>query len=321
MNTRSTGMLLIAAPPCRPMYSSARVEHHFTIKDRVGVAVQVAPGFHRLVPQLARGRHGASADVVQSDIVDSHHAHARAGLDGHIAQGHAPFHAQVFHCLSGELDGVTGTPGGADLADDGQRQVLRGDTGGQAAVDAHAEILHLLLHQALGGEHMLDLGGANAVGESAQGTVGAGVGVAADHGHAGQRGTLLRSHDMHDALTAIVDRDLVDTESVAVLIQGLHLQTRYGIDDAGDTTGALRLLRGHVVIGHGQDAREPPGLTPRQAQTLEGLGRGDFVNQVAIDVNQGGTVLALLHEMVVPEFVVECAARHGELPCEFGPQG
>jgi hypothetical protein len=52
---------------------------------------------------------------------------------------------------------MAGAAGRADLADDRERDVLRGDAVGQLAVDLDAHVLGLLLDQRLRGEHMLDL--------------------------------------------------------------------------------------------------------------------------------------------------------------------
>lgn len=80
---------------------------------------------------------------------------------------------------------------GADFADHGQDDVLGGNAGRQLAFHAHQHVLHLFGDQALGGEHVLDLGGANAVGQGTESAMGGRVRVTADHGHAGQGGALL----------------------------------------------------------------------------------------------------------------------------------
>jgi hypothetical protein len=61
------------------------------------------------------------------------------------------------------LDDVAGAAGGAGLADDRERDVLGGHADGQLPVDLDLHVLRLLLDQRLGGQHMLDLGGADAV--------------------------------------------------------------------------------------------------------------------------------------------------------------
>ena len=82
----------------------------------------------------------------------------------------------------------------------------------QRAVDGDPHVLRLLLDQRLGGEHMLDLRGADAVGERAEGAVGRGVAVAADDGHAGQREALLRPDDVDDALAVVELVEILDAE-------------------------------------------------------------------------------------------------------------
>ena len=75
--------------------------------------------------------------------------------------------------------------------------------GGSAPSTRDAHVLGLVLDQRLGGEHVLDLGGADAVGERAEGAVGRGVAVAADDGRARQGEALLRPDDVDDALALV----------------------------------------------------------------------------------------------------------------------
>ena len=150
---------------------------------------------------LRRAR--AALDVVEGLLVGRDQAGAGAALDRHVADGHAPFHGQRLDRLAGIFDDMAGAAGGADLADDGEDDVLGGDAVGQLAVDAHPHVLGLVLDQRLGGEHMLDLGGADAVRQRAEGAVGRGVAVAADDGRAGQGEALLRPDDVDDALALV----------------------------------------------------------------------------------------------------------------------
>ena len=110
------------------------------------------------------GRARAALDVFEGLVVRRDQAGAGAALDRHVADGHAPFHGERFDRLAGIFDDVACAAGGADLADDGEDDVLGGDAVFQRAVDAHAHVPGLLLDQRLGGEHMLDLARADAVG-------------------------------------------------------------------------------------------------------------------------------------------------------------
>jgi hypothetical protein len=140
-------------------------------------------------------------------LVHGHQPGARAGLNRHVADGHATLHRQRPDRRTTEFDRVAGAAGGADLANDGQHDILGRDTGGGLAVDPHQHVLRLLGEQGLGGEHVFDLAGADPMGQGAECAVGGGVGVAADHRHAGQRGAALRADDMHDALALRQERE------------------------------------------------------------------------------------------------------------------
>ena len=71
-------------------------------------------------------------------------------------------------------------------------------------LDGHGGGPHL--GQGLGGEHVLDLGGADAEGERAEGAVGRGVAVAADDGHARLGQAQLGPDDVDDALVGVAHR-------------------------------------------------------------------------------------------------------------------
>ena len=154
---------------------------------------------------------------------------------------------------------------------------------------------------------MLHFTGADAVGETAQGAVGGGVGIAADHRHAGQHRALLRRHHVHDALTHIADTVFGDAELAGVVLQRLHLDARGVVDDV---RGVVERRGRHIVVDGRHRRAGPPRLTTRQAQPLEGLRRGHFVDDLTINVNQRGAVLAFGHEVGVPQLVVECLACH-----------
>src|SRR5581483_12185637 len=51
------------------------------------------------------------------------------------------------------------------------------------------------------------------------------------------------------------------------------------------------LRRAHLALGH--------------TQALEGLRRGHFMDQMAVDIEQAGAVTGFVDQMVVPDFVVQ----------------
>ncbi len=84
--------------------------------------------------------------------------------------------------------------------------------------------------QRLGGQHVLDLAGADAERERAEGAVGGGVGVAADDRDARLGQPELRADDVHDALLDVAQRVQPHAELGAVAAQRLQL-------GAGDRVG------------------------------------------------------------------------------------
>ncbi len=200
---------------------------------------------------------------------------------------------------------MAGAAGRADTANDGQHQILGAHTGGQPAVRLDEHAPGLVLNQALGGQYVLHLGGADPEGQGPEGPVSRGVGVPTNHRHARQRQALLGADHVHDTLAGIVHPELREMKFGTVVIQGLHLDPRCGLLDP---CGAVRCW--HVVVRRGDDRVLPPGLPPREPQALEGLWRGHLVDQMPINVKERRAVLVAAHNMGVPDLVVKCLAGH-----------
>ncbi|GKT69967.1 lysine-specific demethylase 8 [Colletotrichum tofieldiae] len=173
----------------------------------VGVGLQGLPVLDGAVPlvRVVLGGQGAVLEVLEGDLVGGDHAGSRATLDGHVADGHAGLHAEAADDGTAELDNGTRTAGGADLANGVQDNVLGADTGGQLSVDLYPHVLAPLRDQALGGQDVLDLAGADAEGQGTEGAVGRGVTVTAHYGGAGEGEALLGADDVDDALSLIAE--------------------------------------------------------------------------------------------------------------------
>src|SRR5690242_18753395 len=91
--------------------------------------------------------------------------------------------------------------------------------------------------------------------------------------HAWKRGALLRSDYVNDTLTDVVHPELGNIQFFTVLVERLHLNTRYGIADAMAAADGR-----HVMVSHGKDGIPPPGLAPGQLQPLECLRAGHFMH-------------------------------------------
>ena len=215
---------------------------------------------------------------------------------------------QTANGAAAELDGVTGAAGRADGADDGQRHVLGGHALAELAVDGDQHGLRFLLQQALRGQHMLDFRGADAVRQTGEGAVRRGMRIAANDGHARQRRAVFRADDVHDALLRILEREIGQRADFAdVGVQRFDLLARNRILDA-----LVPMVGRRIVVGRGDDGRDPPWLAAGQLQAFEGLRAGHFVHQMTVDVEERRAISFLMDDMVLPEFVVKCL-RHGTL--------
>ena len=163
-----------------------------------------------------------SDDPGERRLVGRDHARAPAALDGHVADRHAALHRERLDGRAGVLDDVADRAVDAHLADRAEDQVLGRDAEAQLALVADAHRLGLALHEALGGEHVLDLAGADAEGQRAEGAVRGGVAVAADDRHARLGDAELGPDDVDDALVLGAQRVDRDAELLAVALERLR---------------------------------------------------------------------------------------------------
>src|SRR5699024_8646404 len=258
----------------------------------------------------------AALEVVEGRLVWGDHAGSGASLDGHVADGHAGFHRQLLDGLATVLNDVPLAAAGADLRDDGEDQVLGGDTRLQLAADLDGHGLEGLQRQGLGGQHVLDLGGADAHGDGAEGTVGGGVGVTTHHRHSRLSQAELWSDGVDDALIDVAHRVQADAKLFGVLAQSRDLQARSLVLDVQQVS-TDDASRGDVVVlgcdGQVRTTDRAAGL----AQPVEGLRRGDLVDEVEVDVQQVRVaVRSTGDEVVAPDLLGErqrlfCCAAGG----------
>ena len=171
--------------------------------------------------------------------------------------------------------------------------------GGKRAVDLDPHVFGLGLDQGLGRQHMLDLGGADAVGERAEGAVGRGVAVAADDRRPRQGEALLRPDDVDDALPGIELVVIFDPELARVLGQLLDLLAALGIGDAAAAVGGL-----DVVVDDGERLFRRAHLAARDAQALERLRARHLMDEMAVDIDEAQAALGV-EDMIVPDLVVQ----------------
>src|SRR5207302_1434455 len=126
----------------------------------------------------------------------------------------------------------------ANFSDDGENQVLCGDTFGALSIYENVQRPGARLHETLRGENVLDFAGANAERQRAEGTVRGGVAVAANNGLAGLRDAQFRADDVNDALILAVHVKQADAGFAAILLKGVELELGVVIEDGQGAVGS-----------------------------------------------------------------------------------
>lgn len=164
-----------------------------------------------------------------------------------------------------KLNNGGGTTGGANLANDVEDDVLGADTRGQLAVDLYPHVLAPLGDEALGGEHVLDLAGADAKGEGAKGAMCRRVAVSADDCGTGEGEALLGADDVDNSLPLVAQAEICDAKVLDVLLERDALRPRIILLDE-----ARNVLEGFP--GGGRDVLEGwPVRCVREGVFREGL--------------------------------------------------
>ena len=207
-----------------------------------------------------------------------------------------------------------GATGRTNLSDNRQYYILSRDARLQLAVYSHQHIFHFLLHQALSAHHVLHLGCTDTVRQRTQRTVSRSVGVATYNSHPRKRNALLRTHHVNNTLTHIIDLKFKNLKIATVVIQCLYLQPRNWVGNTRYTTTAFVNFRGHIVVGNRKVRIHAPGLAIVQSQTFKCLWRCNFVNQLAIYIQQRCAVVPLFYQMAMPQLVIHCLSTHQESP-------
>lgn len=188
-----------------------------------------------------------------------------------------------------------------------QHQILGIDAGLQGPLHPDPTHLELAHRQALAGQHVAHLAGADAEGDGTEGAVGGGVGIAAGHGHARLGKTQFGGDHVHDPLAATAEAMQGDAVTGTVALQGGEHRLGQGVSEGADLGGG-----GDDVVHRGHRAL---GVAHRQAQIVqggEGLGAGDLMDQVQPDEQLGGTTRQVGDPVQLPDLVVEGAGAQEE---------
>ncbi len=93
------------------------------------------------------------------------------------------------------------------------------------------------------------------------------------------------SDDVHDALADVAHAKEGNTEVSTILLQRPNLYRTEGIGDAQRPIGGR-----DVVVRHRQRGAGTSRTTARELESFKGLRRRDFVDELAIYIEQGGPI-------------------------------
>jgi hypothetical protein len=153
---------------------------------------------------------------------------------------------------------------------------------------------------------VLDFARADAERQRAKRTVRRSMAVAANNRLAGLRDAKFRANDVHDALVFAVHVKEADAGFAAVLLKGIELELGVVIEDGQRAVGG-----GDGMVHHGKSEIGAADFATFGAETGEGLGRGAFMDEVAINIYDGRLAGLLVNNVGVPDFLIERFRRHG----------
>ncbi len=175
----------------------------------------------------------------------------------------------------------------------------------ESAVEPHAHALGAFERHHLGDQDVRKLAGAAAESERAEPADGAGVAVGHRVRRARQYDAELRRHHVRNALLGIVDIEQPDAVIAAALAHRL--------DERGARGVGIVVAAGpgrHGVILHREGQVGPVHFALLLLQLRKGMMGVQFVQHVAIDIDEIAAVGALADAVEVPDFV-EQSGWHG----------
>src|SRR5690606_5997535 len=177
------------------------------------------------------------------------------------------FHAHGFDNGACIFDGVTGRAAGTDLPNDGKDDVLGTDPRVPRPVDIDAHDFRATLPKRLRRQYMRVFRLANAKCDSADRPVGGCMAIAANDHKAWLRYALLRAHDMHDTLTLIMERKVIDLRPLHVRVKRFDHAREFRRGGLFSRSPARR----NVMVRNAEDLIGPSHIQAAAAQIVEGM--------------------------------------------------
>ena len=148
---------------------------------------------------------------------------------------------------------------------------------------------------------MLNITGADTKGQSTKRAVCAGMAVATNDGCTRDREPLFGANNVYDALAWIHHVEQRHAKFLGIRAQCVDLDAAFFIVDTVSTAAGW-----HVVVWGRQGQVWATHFATGHPQAFESLGAGHFVDQVAVNVDQRRAVGVVLHQVGVPNFIVQC---------------
>lgn len=200
---------------------------------------------------------------------------------------------------------MTGASGGANLADNMKDNVFAAYTRSKLTINLDPHVLTPSGEESLRSEYVLDFAGTNAESQSSKGTVSTGVTVTTYDSCSRQSEALFGTNDMHNALSLVSQAEVGKLEILDILLEGLALQPGVVLfHEIAHTLEVLPRSGGDIVIGSHESAVGSAHFATCILQALESLRRGDFVDEMSVDVEQDGAIILLVDNMAFEDFVV-----------------
>ena len=277
------------------------VERDAVVVRRAAIRRDLPPPGDGAVERLAGWRVRPAAQELKRRVVGIDVAGARAALNRHVADGHALVDRHRVDRAAAVFVREADAAIDAEAADDREDDVLGVHAGSQPPVDFDPAHLQRIERQALRGQHVADLRGADAEGERAERAVRRGVAVAAGDRHARLRQSELRPDHVHDPLVVAVERPQRNARFAAVALERRGHLLGHQIEE-----GALPRAGRHDVVDGPERAvriRDLPSMLPEH---VEGLRRRHFVDEVEADEQLRLSARQLPHGVRVPHLLKQC---------------
>ena len=281
------------------------VERDAVVVRRATIRRDGSPPGDRAIEHLARRRVGPAAQELKCRVVGVDVAGARAAFNRHVADRHALVDGHRVDRAAAVLVREADAPVDAEAADDREDHILGVHARRQGSVDFDPPHFQRIECQALRGQDVANLRGADAEGERAERAVRRRVAVAARDRHARLRQAELRSDHVHDALVVAVERPQGDARFTAVAFERRGHFLGHQIKE-GPRARAGR----HDVVDGPERAVRVCDIPPLLPEHVEGLRGGHFVDQVQADEQLRLSARQFPHGVRVPDFA-EKSFSHG----------